>query len=145
MNISIPLNIAWQIAAWEASAASFNFIEPELIVVGILSLEKVESGNPQDLKLSSLQWQHIKIEYSALCEAFHPFKLNVTSLRRTLRQAFGTGDSKQKDEVIHRSDACKKFFEEAEVDSDDEDSVQLEEEFSPDQLARLDQLEQDQV
>jgi hypothetical protein len=37
------------------------------------------------------------------------------------------------------------LFEEADVDNNDEDSVQLEEEFSPDQLARLDQLEQDQV
>lgn len=115
MNISIPLNIAWQIAAWEASAASFNLIEPEMIVVGILSLEKVESGNPQDLKLSPSQWQHVKIEYSALSEAFHPFNLNVTTLRRTLRQALGTGESKQKDEVIHRSDACKNIFQKAEI------------------------------
>jgi hypothetical protein len=37
------------------------------------------------------------------------------------------------------------LFEEADVDNNGEDSVQLEEEFSPDQLARLDQLEQDQV
>ena len=37
------------------------------------------------------------------------------------------------------------LFEEAEVDNDVDDSVQLEQEFSPDQLARLDQLEQDQV
>jgi hypothetical protein len=37
------------------------------------------------------------------------------------------------------------LFEEADVDNEDENSVQLEDEFSPDQLARLDQLEQDQV
>jgi hypothetical protein len=37
------------------------------------------------------------------------------------------------------------LFEEADVDNNDDDSVQLEEEFSPDQLARLDQLEQDQA
>ena len=37
------------------------------------------------------------------------------------------------------------LFEEADVDNDPEDSIQLEQEFSPDQLARLDQLEQDQV
>ena len=115
MNISIPLNIAWQIAAWEASAASFQFIEPELIVVGILSLEKVEAGNPQDLKLSPSQWKQVKIEYSSLRAAFHPFSLNVTTLRRTLRQALGTGDSNQKDEIIHRSEACKKIYQEAEV------------------------------
>ena len=37
------------------------------------------------------------------------------------------------------------LFEETDVDNDAEDSVQLEQDFSPDQLARLDQLEQDQV
>ena len=37
------------------------------------------------------------------------------------------------------------LFEEVDVDNTDEDSIQLDEDFSPDQLARLDQLEQDQV
>jgi len=37
------------------------------------------------------------------------------------------------------------LFEETDVDNDSEDSIQLEQEFSPDQLARLDQLEQDQA
>jgi hypothetical protein len=37
------------------------------------------------------------------------------------------------------------LFEEVDVDNTDEDSIQLEQDFSPDQLARLDQLEQDQV
>ena len=37
------------------------------------------------------------------------------------------------------------LFEEVAVDNDAEDSIQLEQDFSPDQLARLDQLEQDQT
>ena len=37
------------------------------------------------------------------------------------------------------------LFIEVDVDSDNQDHVQLEQEFSPDQLARLDQLEQDHV
>ena len=37
------------------------------------------------------------------------------------------------------------LFEEVDVDNLDEDSIQLDEDFSPDQLARLDQLEQDQT
>ena len=37
------------------------------------------------------------------------------------------------------------LFEEVDIDNNSEDSIQLDEEFSPDQLARLDQLEQDQV
>jgi len=37
------------------------------------------------------------------------------------------------------------LFEEVDVDNDADDSIQLDEDFSPDQLARLDQLEQDQT
>ena len=37
------------------------------------------------------------------------------------------------------------LFEEVAVDNSDEDSIQSEQDFSPDQLARLDQLEQDQM
>jgi hypothetical protein len=37
------------------------------------------------------------------------------------------------------------LFEEVAVDDEGQDTIQLEEEFSPDQLARLDQLEQDQT
>jgi len=37
------------------------------------------------------------------------------------------------------------LFEEVDVDSESQDNIQLDEEFSPDQLARLDQLEQDQA
>ena len=37
------------------------------------------------------------------------------------------------------------LFEEVDVDNSDDDSIQLDEDFSPDQLARLDQLEQDQA
>jgi hypothetical protein len=37
------------------------------------------------------------------------------------------------------------LFEEVDVDNADDDSIQLDEDFSPDQLARLDQLEQDQA
>jgi hypothetical protein len=37
------------------------------------------------------------------------------------------------------------LFEEVDVDNTDEDSIQLEQDFSPDQLARLDQLEQNQI
>lgn len=114
MQYSSSLQMAWQVAAWEASAASLPFIEKETLVIGILSLEKVVSGNPQDLGIDQLNWHQIKNEYSALREAFHPFSLNVTSLRRSLREALGTGNNKPTDGVIHRSEECKECFKNAE-------------------------------
>ena len=40
-DLSIGLDIAWQIAAIEASGARWEFIEPEHLFIGLCSLEKV--------------------------------------------------------------------------------------------------------
>ena len=36
--------LAWQLAAQEAAAAHFEFIEPEHILIGICSLEKLDES-----------------------------------------------------------------------------------------------------
>jgi hypothetical protein len=41
---------------WEASAAKSPFIEKEHAVIGLLSLEKVAAGKPDDMKLDREQW-----------------------------------------------------------------------------------------
>ena len=115
MQYSSSVQMAWQIAAWETSSVSLQFIEKEAIVIGILSLEKVVTGNPQDLGLDQSNWHQIKIEYAAICEAFQPFGLNITSLRRSLREALVKGNFHQTDGVVHRSDECRKCFQEAEI------------------------------
>ena len=45
-TLSIGANIAWQIAAAEASAARFQFIEAEHIFIGICSIEKLLMLSP---------------------------------------------------------------------------------------------------
>jgi len=50
--LSIGANIAWQIAAGEASAARFQFIEAEQIFIGICSIEKVLMLSPEDSGLN---------------------------------------------------------------------------------------------
>ena len=114
MNYSISLNIAWQIAAWETAAASLECIDKDMITVGILSLEKIMSGKQNELELDQNQWNQIKAENTALQEVFDCFKLKMTLIRRSLRQAVGTGSFKNEGNVIHRSDDCKKYFQTAE-------------------------------
>jgi len=40
-ELSFSVNLAWQLAAQEAAAARYGFIEPQHILMGICSLEKV--------------------------------------------------------------------------------------------------------
>ncbi|MEI8355996.1 MAG: hypothetical protein WCG31_07915 [Deltaproteobacteria bacterium] len=45
---SIAVDTAWKLAVWEASAINSEFIEKEHAVIGVLSLEKIAAGKPDD-------------------------------------------------------------------------------------------------
>jgi ATP-dependent Clp protease ATP-binding subunit ClpC len=107
---SISVDTAWKLAVWEASAAKSRFIEKEHAVIGLLSLEKVAAGKPDDLKLNREQWNGVRAEWAALREVFSACSLNATALRRELRNAIGTGTHQHSEKVIHRSAECKAFF-----------------------------------
>jgi ATP-dependent Clp protease ATP-binding subunit ClpC len=100
----------WQIAAWEASSAAFQFIEKEHLVIGILSLEKVLADKPEEMSLNQQQWDQMMTEYTALREVSQTVELDMTSLRRELRKRLGNGSYQHTEKVIHRSPDCKAFF-----------------------------------
>ncbi|MFH2232538.1 MAG: hypothetical protein ABII13_05230, partial [Patescibacteria group bacterium] len=80
--LSIAVNTAWKLAAWEASATKFKFIEKEHAVIGLLSLEKVATGRPEDMNLDRKQWNSVRAEWAALQEVFDAYPLDATTLRR---------------------------------------------------------------
>ena len=109
-NLSIGTTIAWQIAAMEAGAARFQFIEAEHIFTGICSLEKVLKLSPEESGLNSQARKALRNEYSILQDLIENLGLNMTQLRRKMRQTLGTDNYKHTEKVIHRSEACKKIF-----------------------------------
>ena len=57
-ELSFSVNLAWQLAAQEAAAARYGFIEPQHILMGICSLEKVWLiGNRRDSAIYGGGWQ----------------------------------------------------------------------------------------
>ena len=107
---SIAVDTAWKLAVWEASAAKSEFVEKEQAVIGLLSLEKVAAGKPDDMKLSRKQWNSVRAEWSALQEVFTTCSLEASTLRRELRKRIGKGSHQHTENVIHRSPECKAFF-----------------------------------
>jgi len=105
-TLSVGANLAWQIAAMEAGAAKFQFIETEHIFMGICSLEKVLKLSPENSGLNQQAYKALQSEHAILKN----LGLNMTQLRRKIRQNLGTGNFKHTEKVIHRSDACKKMF-----------------------------------
>jgi ATP-dependent Clp protease ATP-binding subunit ClpC len=108
--LSIAVDTAWKLAVWEASAAKSEYIEKEHAVVGLMSLEKVSAGKPDDMKLNREQWNNVRAEWAAVREVLCACSLDATVLRRELRKAIGEGSHQRTENVIHRSPECKAFF-----------------------------------
>jgi len=112
---SIGLNLAWQIAAGEATAARWEFIEPVHLLIGLCSLEKVlhpevqrQTGIPADAVAA------LEAEWAGLKGLLNQFHLEPAALRRELREHIGQGKFEHKENVIHRSPASRAVFECAE-------------------------------
>src|SRR3989344_747491 len=112
-TLSISANIAWQIAAAEASAARFQFIEAEHIFIGICSLEKALMLSPEDLGLNQNAIKSLQAEHDVLKDLLGRQYLDMTQLRRMMRKSVGTGSYEHTENVIHRSAACKMMFDRA--------------------------------
>ena len=99
-SLSSAVDVAWQIAVAEASAAGSQFIEKEHVVIGIMSLPKVAAGSPDDMKLDRKQWNFVRAEWAALNDVFSSFSLNTTSYRRELRKKLGKGSHNHHTETV---------------------------------------------
>lgn len=108
--LSIAVDTAWRLAVWEASAASSEFIEKEHAVIGLLSLGKVATGKPEEMRLGRDQWDNVRAEWAALNELFVACDLDATVVRRYLRKHIAKGTHQHTENVIHRSPECKAFF-----------------------------------
>jgi ATP-dependent Clp protease ATP-binding subunit ClpC len=113
VRLSEGVNLAWQIAASEASHAKHQYIEKEQMLIGICSLDKAVS--PESLKqLDPSIIPSLKAENTEINDLLREFKLEQASLRGRLRDNIGQGNYAHKEKIIHRSEACKKYFDSAE-------------------------------
>ena len=62
IELSLSANLAWQLSAQEAAVARSEFIEPQHILIGICSLEKIliqaDEFDPSDQLLSTKRMFH---------------------------------------------------------------------------------------
>ena len=112
-DLSIGANIAWQIAAYEAAAAKFQFIEEEHLFIGICSLEKILRLSPEDSGLNPESVKALQKENAEIQDLMEKSGLNTAHLRRGLRKKLGSGNYIHTKNVVHRSESCKKVFKHA--------------------------------
>jgi len=107
-SFSFSANLAWQLSAQEAVRS--EFIEPQHILIGICSLEKISA---QADELDPSDRQSLQLEQDAIEELLREFELDSTDLRRALRDKLGKGGYEHTEKIIHRSAACKQVFKRA--------------------------------
>lgn len=108
-ELSDGVDFAWQIAAYEAATARSQFIEPEHLLIGICSLEKILQAD----ELEPQSRRTIQQELDAVQQVLQAAEANAASLRRNLRNALDESGYVHTETTIHRSPACKEAFERA--------------------------------
>ena len=113
-QLSVGASLAWQMADAEAGAAKHQYIEKEHLFIGILSLEKVVALGPEKAGLQTQGWQALQVEHGGVKDVLNWCALDGVHLRRYVRQGLRRGNYRHTEEVIHRSEACKKVYNHAE-------------------------------
>ncbi len=108
--LSPSADMAWRIAAHEAAASGYRFIEKEHLLIGIVSIEKVIANGPDQSGLDQKAWQELKEEHSILKRVLRSHGIEQTKLRRTVRKKLGHGGHKHTEKTIHRSEECRALF-----------------------------------
>lgn len=111
-KLSVGAMLAWQVAASEASVSKHQYIEKELLLVGILSIEKVLMLG-QGINLDPQARQLLQAEHDVVEDVLCAFELDTTRLRRQVRKELGQGIYEHTERVVHRSEACKRLFQRA--------------------------------
>ena len=112
MRITDGASKAWDVAVEEAARSKYHQVEKEHLMIGLLSLEKKlgmsEVGNDARLAMRAENGAVENVLYGAL----EGHEVAVARLRRRIRLGLGEGID-EPEEVIHRSEACKRIFDRA--------------------------------
>lgn len=117
LNISVGLNLAWVLAAIEASVAGHELIEPEYLFIGLCKLEDMATPTRlQKMGIPDDQIGPAQTEITALLRFFEQHKLDPKDLRREMRRRAGTGPTKGRQDInqtMHRSPRSRAIFDRA--------------------------------
>ncbi|HSB60573.1 MAG TPA: ATP-dependent Clp protease ATP-binding subunit [Vicinamibacteria bacterium] len=102
-------DLAWKLAAAEAANAGHSQIENALLLVGILSLEKV-GGETAEITLPPEVLRAVEDEARRVGEVLERCGVEASRLRRLLRERLGKGAHDHHGRAVGRSPGCKETF-----------------------------------
>lgn len=105
-------NLAWRIAVYEAMHLNAEYLEPEHLFIGILSLGKVIGDGIDQGSSSNVE---ILREWDALSSLLEIMGNDPVVLRRLMRSRLKVGMVVRNNIIIHRSQDCIECFNRAEA------------------------------
>jgi class 3 adenylate cyclase len=106
---SVGVRCTWQVASWEAAAAKNTFIEPEHLLIGLFSLDKVHSSS-LFMSLSEPEKKQLQLEQIRLNKVVRDLNISPADIRRRLRGKLPHKHFSANVKIIHRSGAAKNCF-----------------------------------
>jgi ATP-dependent Clp protease ATP-binding subunit ClpC len=108
-TLTAGADLAWKLAASEATAGGHPLIENALLLVGILSLETIDE-TPAHQAFAPDVRRAVEDEARGVAEVLARCGLEAASLRRLLRDLAGPGGRERRSETVSRSPACRETF-----------------------------------
>jgi ATP-dependent Clp protease ATP-binding subunit ClpC len=108
-TLTAGADLAWKLAASEATAGGHPLIENALLLVGILSLETIDE-TPAHLAFAPDVRRAVEDEARGVAEVLARCGLEAASLRRLLRDLAGRGGRERRSRTVGRSPACRETF-----------------------------------
>ena len=109
---SVGVRCAWQIASWEAVTAKSSFIEQEHLLIGLLSLDKLQTSVLYKT-LADQDKKRLQQEQVSVTNLIQGLNIPSAELRRRLRERLPHKRFSITGKIIHRSESTKKCFKHA--------------------------------
>jgi len=110
MRLTPAFQIIIQLAAHECTAADFQEIEPEHMLMALLRFVELDRGIFQDMIQEPELAETMENDRLGLHALFRTMKTETTTVRRSIRKEMGTGKRRGNNTVIHRSGRTKQLF-----------------------------------
>jgi ATP-dependent Clp protease ATP-binding subunit ClpC len=113
---SPALGLVWQVAAFEASEAALDCIEPEQFFIALCKTEEMINDDVMDeAKTRNIDLDALRAELAFVPEVLKSFKVDPVRFRRLVRSQVTSGSAdRQRSDLIHRSEKSRDIFAQAE-------------------------------
>lgn len=110
LKASESIHLVWQIAAQEAAAADFKYIEPDHFYLAVLKFSELPADIIAQFASTSTVVEELCAEVSVIRLEFERCGITSTPVRRKMRSLLGRGVSPYHGGQMHRSQQSRDLF-----------------------------------